>query len=203
MKSEGTDDGTGEREFLMTWEGQETETAEGGNLPWPEAAEGRDMPQQCGGKDGKGAVDMQIRTMTLEDYEEVYGLWMSCPGMGLNNLDDSREGIGHFLERNPRTCLVAVEENRIVGVILAGNDGRRGYIYHTAVALSCQGRGVGTRMVQETLRALKEEGIRKAALVVFDRNEGGNAFWEKQGFTEREDLVYRNKALAELVRIDT
>ena len=146
---------------------------------------------------------MQIRTMTLEDYEEVYGLWMSCPGMGLNNLDDSREGIGHFLERNPRTCLVAVEENRIVGVILAGNDGRRGYIYHTAVALSCQGRGVGTRMVQETLRALKEEGIRKAALVVFDRNEGGNAFWEKQGFTEREDLVYRNKALAELVRIDT
>ena len=58
---------------------------------------------------------------------------MSCEGMGLNNLDDSKEGIGRFLNRNPDTCFVAELENVIIGVILTGNDGRRGYIYYTAV----------------------------------------------------------------------
>ena len=58
---------------------------------------------------------------------------MSCEGMGLNNLDDSKEGIGRFLNGNPDTCFVAELENVIIGVILTGNDGRRGYIYHTAV----------------------------------------------------------------------
>ena len=76
---------------------------------------------------------MSIRLMTIDDYEKVYELWMSCVGMGLNNLDDSKEGIGRFLNRNPDTCFVAELENVIIGVILTGNDGRRGYIYHTAV----------------------------------------------------------------------
>ncbi len=53
------------------------------------------------------------------------------------------------------------------------------------------------------LAALSPEGISKVALVVFDRNRGGNAFWEKQGFTTRPDLVYRNRALIELRRLDS
>ena len=127
---------------------------------------------------------MKIRKMVIEDYEKVYQLWMSCAGMGLNNLDDSKEGIEKFLRRNPDTCFVA-EDQEIVGVILAGNDGRRGYIYHTAVHPDYRKQGIA------------------ASLVVFDRNDTGNMFWKKQGFTVREDLIYRNKALAEIVRIDT
>ncbi len=146
---------------------------------------------------------MNVRIMTMDDYEAVYDLWMSCKGMGLNDLDDSREGIERFLARNPDTCFVAEESERIVGAIIAGNDGRRGYIYHTAVNPDCRGKRVGSTLVERLLTALKECGINKVALVVFDRNEGGNAFWERKGFTAREDLVYRNKAIAELVRIDT
>lgn len=140
--------------------------------------------------------------MTIDDYDEVYALWMSCKGMGLNTSDDSREGIRRFLERNPETCFVA-ESDRITGVILAGNDGRRGYIYHTAVHPDYRNRGIGTALVNAAMEAFGELGINKAALVVFSRNDDGNAFWEKQGFTERTDLTYRNKALAEMVRIDT
>ena len=55
--------------------------------------------------------------MKIEDYDEVYSLWLSCVGMGLNNLDDSKEGIAKFLQRNPETCLVATKESSIVGVI--------------------------------------------------------------------------------------
>ena len=76
---------------------------------------------------------MHIRIMTMHDYDTVYALWMSCTGMGLNTMDDSKEGITKFLTRNPETCFVAESEEKIAGVILAGNDGRRGYIYHTAV----------------------------------------------------------------------
>lgn len=141
--------------------------------------------------------------MTIEDYENVYRLWMSCTGMGLNNIDDSKEGIERFLNRNPETCFAAEEDDRIIGVILAGNDGRRGYIYHTAVHPDHRNRGIASMMVNEVLKAMKTIGINKIALVVFKRNEGGNAFWEKEGFIVREDLAYRNKAIADLVRIDT
>lgn len=146
---------------------------------------------------------IKVRKMIITDYDKVYNLWRSCPGMGLNNIDDSKEGIEKFLNRNPDTCFVAEEDEQIIGVILVGNDGRRGYIYHTAVKPSYQKKGIGTQLVNTALEALKNIGIIKVALVVFDRNEDGNAFWEKQGFTTRGDLVYRNKALGEIVRIDT
>lgn len=146
---------------------------------------------------------MKIRKMLINDYDEVYNLWLSCNGMGLYNLDDSKEGIDRFLKRNPDTCFVAERENKIVGVILAGNDGRRGYIYHTAVSPEYRKQGIARLLAEAAMEALKELGINKAALVVFGRNENGNAFWEKLGFTVREDLVYRNKSIVEMIRIDT
>lgn len=146
---------------------------------------------------------MNIRLMTINDYEEVYALWLSCKGMGLNDVDDSREGIARFLGRNPESCFVAEEENRIVGVILAGNDGRRGYIHHAAVCPDLRRKGIATALVERAMDALERLGISKTALVVFEHNEDGNAFWESLGFSERNDLVYRNRALRELVRTDT
>lgn len=146
---------------------------------------------------------MSIRKMTIADYEAVYALWLSCKGMGLNNLDDSREGIERYLKRNPETCFVAEENGKTVGVIIAGNDGRRGYIYHTAVSPEHRRKGIARALVDTALEALQGLGISKTALVVFERNADGNAFWESVGFSLRNDLVYRNKALTEMIRIDT
>lgn len=144
-----------------------------------------------------------ICAMKPEDYDGAYALWLSCPGMGLNDLDDSRDGFESFLRRNPTTCFTAWEDGALVGTILCGHDGRRGYIYHTAVRPDFRGRGIGTELVQASLEGLKEAGIHKAALVVFSNNQDGNAFWERQGFTLREDLTYRNQTLGEMKRIDT
>lgn len=145
---------------------------------------------------------MLIRKMIIEDYENVYQLWMSCSGMGLNNLDDSKEGIAKFLDRNPQTCFVA-ENDKIVGVILAGNDGRRGYIYHTAVHPDYRNQGIATDLVKSVEQTMKNLKINKIALVAFERNESGNAFWEKQGYSLRTDLSYRNKSLTDMIRFDT
>lgn len=146
---------------------------------------------------------MIIRRMTIDDYDNIYSLWVNTPGMGLNDIDDSRAGIEKYLMRNPDTCFVAEEDNTIIGVIMCGNDGRRGYIHHTAVAVSGRNKGVGTALVDAALDALRKKGITKVALVVFSKNELGNVFWEKRGFSVREDLVYRNKLISKLTRIDT
>lgn len=146
---------------------------------------------------------MEIRLMTPGDYDGVYALWLSTPGMGLNTTDDSRAGIKKYLARNPSTCFVAEEGGELVGVILSGHDGRRGYIHHTAVRESCRNRGIGGALVERAMDALAVEGIQKVALVVFGRNQIGNVFWERRGFTRREDLVYRNRAIGALTRIDT
>lgn len=146
---------------------------------------------------------MNIRVMKISDYDKVYALWMSCKNMGLNNLDDSRDGIERFLKRNPTTSFVTEEANKIVGIILSGHDGRRGYIYHMSVAENYRKRRIATKLLEQSLSALKKEGINKVALLVFNTNEIGNAFWESQGFEIREDVAYRNKALVEIIRIDT
>ena len=127
--------------------------------------------------------------MRGSDYEKVYSLWMSCKGMGLNDVDDSKEGISRFLKRNPDTCFVAEEKGEILGVILAGHDGRRGFIYHTAVHPAYRRKGYGRELVNLALKALKKEGISKVALLVFRHNEAANAFWEKLGFIVIENVV--------------
>lgn len=146
---------------------------------------------------------MNIREMIETDYDQVYQLWLSCVGMGLNDLDDSKEGIARFLQRNPQTCLVAVENQTIIGAILVGSDGRRAYIYHTAVHPNYRRRGIARQLVETVLTVLDELKIHKVALVVFKRNTEGNRFWEKLGFSVREDLIYRNQARTEMTRIDT
>jgi len=141
--------------------------------------------------------------MTTNDYERVYSLWLNSPNMGMNNLDDSKDGIAKYLARNPNTCFVAEESGNIIGVILSGHDGRRGFIYHLAVTQSKQRQGIGGALLGAAMRALEREGINKVALVVLVKNEEGNAFWEEQGFSPRNDLVYRNKAITDLIRIYT
>jgi len=148
---------------------------------------------------------MKIRNMRIDDYEKVYSLWINTPGMGLNTLDDSCDGIAKYLERNPTTCFVAEEEGEIVGVLLSGHDGRRGFIYHAAVAIEERRKGIGAALVDRAVEALRNEGINKVALVVIDGNTTGNEFWESEGFTTRDDLVYRNKVISSrnMEKIDT
>ena len=146
---------------------------------------------------------IDIRVMSIADYDGVYNLWINTPGMGLNSTDDSREGIEKYIKRNPTSSFVAECDGTIIGVIMAGHDGRRGYIYHIAVLPDYRNQGIGKRLVDCAMSALDNEGINKVALVTFKKNKIGNGFWENIGFIDREDLVYRNKNIHELKRIDT
>lgn len=131
-----------------------------------------------------------IRTMTIEDYEQVYALWKKIHGFGLRSIDDSRDGVEKFLKRNPTTSVVATEDGKIVGAILCGHDGRRGCLYHVCVDEAYRRRGIGKAMVVQSMEALKEEGISNVSLIAFTQNDIGNAFWTTIGWNERQDLNY-------------
>ncbi len=133
---------------------------------------------------------MQIRVMTIEDYEEVHALWMTIKGFAIRSVDDSREGVQRVIRRNPDTSVVAVEDGKIVGAIQCGHDGRRGCLYHVCVHPDHRRRGIGKAMVVFCMNALKKEEISKVSLIAFTANDIGNAFWNTIGWTRRQDLNY-------------
>ena len=136
-----------------------------------------------------------IRQMTIADYPQVLTLWSDTMGIGLNPYDDSEERIAIFLERNPTTCFVWEEYGSIIGVILVGHDGRRGYVYHAAVRDCRRSEGIGTALLNQAVEALKAQGIRKAGMLVMADNQVGNDYWEKRGWERRTDVYYRNRVL--------
>ncbi len=133
---------------------------------------------------------MTIRAMTLEDYENVHDLWMKIKGFSIRSIDDSKEGVERFLQRNPGISVVAEADGRIVGAILCGHDGRRGCMYHVCVDPDYRLKGIGKSMVVFAMEALRKEKINKVSLIAFTQNDVGNAFWKEIGWTKREDLNY-------------
>lgn len=139
-----------------------------------------------------------IRTMTLQDYDGLRALWMTIHGFAIRSLDDSREGVEQFLNRNPNTSVVAVSDTgEIVGGILCGHDGRRGCLYHVCVREDYRRHGIGKAMVVFCMNALKDEHINKVSLIAFTSNDVGNAFWKQIGWTKRQDLNYYDFTLNE------
>lgn len=138
---------------------------------------------------------MFIRVMTPEDYADVFALWRECAGMGLRAQDDSEEGIVRYLKRNPTTSFVAFEDGELAGAVLAGHDGRRGYVYHAAVRERFRNRGIARAMLDRVHEALEREGISRLGLLVLNANASGKAFWKKRGWRERADLAYFSRAV--------
>ena len=129
---------------------------------------------------------MNYRCMQISDYDAVMDLWRDCDGLLLRDAD-SRVGIERYLRRNPGLSFVAETGERLIGSIMAGHDGKRGYIQHLAVAASAHRRGVGSRLLELCLDALKSEGIEKSHVHVQKHNPDGRRFWIARGWTERDD----------------
>ena len=136
-----------------------------------------------------------LRTLTIADYDAVHALWLQTEGMGLND-SDTREATAAFLERNCGLSAVAcTPDGQIVGAVLCGHDGRRGYLHHLAVARAHRKQGIGRALVNECLTNLAARKIQKCNLFLFASNTPGRTFWLKQGWAIREDIVLVQKEL--------
>jgi len=133
-------------------------------------------------------VNAFIREMAIEDYDEVRALWETSKGITVSEID-SRECINRFLERNPGLSFVAHDGNTLVGAVLCGHDGRRGYIDQLVVAHSHRRQGIGRSLVSRCLFNLMRMGIRRWNLFVFEDNQEAIAFWRQLGWAERVELV--------------
>jgi len=138
--------------------------------------------------------ELRYEELKIDDYKEIYELWSSTPGVGLSGAD-SYENILKFLIRNKGLSFVCRHGDKIIGTILCGHDGRRGYIYHVTVAENFREKGIGQTLVEKSLQRLSDEGINKCHLFVFQKNELGNAFWKAKGWSKREDICVYSKSL--------
>jgi ribosomal protein S18 acetylase RimI-like enzyme len=144
--------------------------------------------------DGKELM-LVLQELTIEYYDQILELWKRVPGMGLSDAD-SQANVEAFFARNPGLSFTYIEDGKIVGTILAGHDGRRGYIYHLAVDEAYRRRGIGQRLVQASLGKLRESGIAKCHLFVFADNQLGQDFWESTEWKRRDDLLLFSKSLS-------
>jgi N-acetylglutamate synthase len=135
---------------------------------------------------------VEIRPMAIADYPEMIDLWQNTPGIGLSTAD-TEEALGRFLAHNEGLNFKASEGGKLVGTVLCGQDGRRGYLYHVAVAQSHRRQGVGKAMVEHSLGGLAQKGIEKCHLFVFGKNEIGIQFWSGTGWTRRGELVIMSR----------
>ena len=140
-------------------------------------------------------MGIELKEMTIQDYDQVLALWRGSEGIGLSDAD-SKESIKRFLGRNPGLSFIAVDGDQLVGAALCGHDGRRGYIHHLAVRPSHRRQGIGRSLVGRCMYALLRIGIGKCHLFVFDDNQEAIAFWEKVGYTQRVELMMMSQQVA-------
>jgi len=126
---------------------------------------------------------IEIREFSINDYDAAIELWQRVEGLEIAEGDD-REGVAQFLARNPGLSRVATDGSGIVGVALCGHDGRRGHVYHLAVDPAYQGRGLGKRLLDESLAALRRTGVKRVIIMVADDNLSGRQFWKGSGYEE-------------------
>jgi ribosomal protein S18 acetylase RimI-like enzyme len=141
-------------------------------------------------------VDMQVNIdkFTLKDYQKVIALWQSCEGIGLSSAD-SKDSIKAYLKRNSAMSFVARYKNEIIGAVLCGHDGRRGYLHHLAVHPNFRNQAIGRALVEKCILALQSIGIQKCHLFIFNSNEDALRFWEKIGWSYRKDIAVVSKEI--------
>ena len=140
----------------------------------------------------QGAVT--TREFVLSDHDQAVALWNEVESVEICE-GDSREEVAEYLKRNPGLSRVAEADGKIVGAVMCGHDGRRGWIYHLAVAKEYRGRGVGKLLLDDCLRGLQKAGLKRAIILVEGKNAAGQKFWLREGWEEIDCAIPMTREL--------
>lgn len=132
-------------------------------------------------------MNYTIRPMTIDDYDEIFAMWQITTKRALSKADE-RDQIERYLLRNAGMSQVAVVDGKIVGTVLAGHDGRRGFIHHMAVLPDYRRRHIGHRLAEKAIEMISRDGIDKTHIFCYQNNETGQNFWKDFGFEKRDDV---------------
>ena len=128
------------------------------------------------------------RDFVIDDYDEAVALWKLMDGIEIAE-GDQREEIDAYLRRNPGFSRVAEDNDQMAGAVLCGHDGRRGYIYHLAVAPAYRGRGVGKLLMGECLARLRSAGLVRSLILVAQNNALAHEFWLGSGWEDVPSVI--------------
>ena len=140
-------------------------------------------------------MNFAVEPLAKKDFEDALSLWESSEGVVLRSEDRHLHVFERFLARNPRMSCGAWSDDKLVGAVMAGYDGRRGYIYHLAVAADCRHQGIGKALVACVEQELIRQGIWKVHTYVINRNLRAQFFWKKVGWSERDDIAQFSRQL--------
>jgi len=129
----------------------------------------------------------KIRNMIIDDYISARKLWEKTPGMKLEAAD-SEESISIYLNRNPELSFVAEANNKIVGTIICGEDGRRGYLQHLCVDSNYQNIGIGTSLLDSAINRFSNLNLHEIRIFILKNNSSGNKF----SFSVKKDRLFKN-----------
>jgi len=135
-----------------------------------------------------------LREMTNADFKQALQLWQNTEGISLTGAD-AADNLVFFLRRNPGLSFVCFNEENLVGAAMCGHDGRRGFIYHLAVTPTWRGKGIGRSLVEACLAELRTVGIEKCHIMVMGDNQEGLVFWQKLGWSLRNDILLLSHAV--------
>ena len=125
-----------------------------------------------------------IRTYQTGDGDALRDLWHDA---GFRLIGDDDDGLRRFAERNPDGFLVAeMHDGTVVGSTMAAWDGRRGWLYHVAVATSHRRTGLGSALVAGAEDHLRSLGCERVLVLVEAANESAIAFWSDLGYVRRD-----------------
>lgn len=130
----------------------------------------------------------RFAALTAQNLPEALSLWQASTGLQLRE-DDEPEALARFLARNPGLSLGVWQGTRLIAAALAGHDGRRGYLYHFAVADDYQRQGIGSHLARLLSERLQAEGIRRLHLLTRHDNPAALDFWRSQGWLYRDDVA--------------
>ncbi|MEN3369623.1 MAG: N-acetylglutamate synthase [Verrucomicrobiota bacterium] len=139
-------------------------------------------------------MSVTTREFVIADYDEAVALWREVDGVEICE-GDSREEIAEYLARNPGLSRVAEANGIIVGAALCGHDGRRGWIYHLAVANAYRGQGIGKLLLDDCVRGLRAAGLKRSIILVAGDNPAGHEFWIRNGWEDIDGAIPMTREL--------
>jgi len=136
---------------------------------------------------------MKICSLTIADYDQIVALWKRAGLSFKPSGRDSKGAVQAQMAGNPDFFLGAFEDNRLVGVVVATSDGRKGWINRLAVHPDFRRMGVAEKLISEAETVLHKHGTRMFCALIDDDNKVSKQLFRKCGYKEHRDIVYFRK----------
>lgn len=136
---------------------------------------------------------MKISSLTITDYDHIVALWKSAGLPFKPSGRDRKPAVQAQMAENPDFFLGAFEDGKLVGVVVATSDSRKGWINRLAIDPDFRRRGVAKRLILEAENALQKHGLEMFCALIDDDNEVSKQLFKKCGYEEHRDIVYFRK----------